>query len=209
MSALLIFILVIAWKHWPRMGRAARVSFVAACIAALGGSIASSYWQVGAGLTAGTCGTCTVPVSPSPAAGPATQPVTPTTSAMSQPGAELPPVTMSPEVVAFYFHRTIRCRSCLDIEEWARQAIEMHFSGELAAGLVEWRAVNIEEPGNEHYEKDYELRTQSLILIRMKDGKPTEWKNLKSVWELLGDHARMTEYVRAEVLSFLGGASGM
>ena len=43
----------------------------------------------------------------------------------------------------------------------------------------------------------------------MKDGQPAEWKNLKSVWDLLGDYARFTEYVQTEVSSFLGGASGM
>lgn len=214
-SALLIFILVVTWKHWPRMGWAGRTGLVVACIAVLGGLIANGYWRGTASSMGGTCGTCMMPVLPSPATGsapttrPATLPAGVTTTVVPQPSRESSAVTTSPEVVAFYFHRTIRCRSCLDIEEWARQAIEMHFAGELAAGMVEWCPVNIEEPGNEHYEKDYELKTQSLVLVRMKDGKPVKWKNLKSVWELLGNHARFTEYVQAEVLSFLGGESGM
>ena len=127
----------------------------------------------------------------------------------SKSGDASSPVATSPELVAFYFHRTIRCHSCLQIEEWAKQAIESRFANEIANGLVEWRAINIQEPGNEHFEKDYELTAQSLVLVRMKGGRPAEWKNLKAVWELLGDYGRFTEYVQTEVSSFLGGASGM
>jgi hypothetical protein len=215
MSALLIFMVVIAWKQWPRMGRAGRVGIIAVCLAVLAGSIATSYWWDKTGSMGRTCGTCLMPVFPSPATGPApatspaTQPAVVTTTVASQPSGESSAVATSPEVVAFYFHRTVRCHSCLQIEEWAKQAIEEHFSAELGGGLIEWRPINIDEPGNAHFEKDYELTAQSLVLVRMRDGQPMDWKNLKSVWELLGDYGRFTEYVRTEVSSFLSGASGM
>lgn len=209
MSALLILILVIAWKHWPRMGWAGRIGIVVACLAVLGGSIATSYWRDKARSTGATCGTCVTPALPGPATGPNTRSSMVTTTVASQPGGDSSAVARSLEIVVFYFHRTIRCHSCLQIEEWAKQAIETRFAGEIAAGLVEWRAVNIQEAGNEQFEKDYELTAQSLVIVRMKDGQPAEWKNLKSVWELLGDYGRLTEYVQTEVSSFLGGASGM
>lgn len=209
MSALLIFILVIAWKHWPRMRWAGRTGIVAACITVLGASVATSYWRDKSRSTGGTSGTCVMPARPAPATGPSTQPAIVTTTVAPQPAGDSSPVATSPEVVAFYFHRTIRCHSCLQIEEWAKQAIESRFAGEIAAGLVEWRPVNIQEVGNEHFEKDYELTAQSLVIVRMKDGQPAGWKNLKSVWELLGDYVRFTEYVQTEVSSLLGGASGM
>lgn len=208
MSALLICMLVIAWKHWPRMGRMGRIGMIVACIAVFGGSIATSYRQGATGSTGGTCGTCFMPVLPPPATGPSTQPMMGTATVASQPAVESAVFEASPDVVAFYFHRTVRCHSCLEIEEWARQAIEMHFAGELTGGLIEWRPVNIDKPGNEHFEKDYELTTQSLVLVRMRDGQPAEWKNLKSVWELLGDCARMTEYVRSEMSAFVDDVYG-
>jgi hypothetical protein len=208
-SALLIVILVIAWQYWPRMGRFGRIAIVIAWIAALGGSIATSYWQGGTGSIGGTCGTCVMPAFPSPATAPSTQSAMVTTTVDSQPSGESSAFATSPEVVAFYFHRTLRCPTCLQIEEWAKQAIEMHFAGELGGGLIEWRPINIEESGNEHFEKDYELTAQSLVLVRMRDGKPAEWKNLKSVWELVDDYGGFTEYVRMELASFLRGASGM
>jgi len=209
MSALLIFILLIAWSYWPRMGWAGRVGIVGACVAVLGGTVATSYWRDKARSTGGACATCVMSAIPSLATAPSTQPTTVAATVASPPGANPSPVPMSPEVVAFYFHRTVRCHSCLQIEEWARQAIESRFANEIANGLVEWRAVNIDQPENKHFEKDYELPAQALVLVRMKDGQPTEWKNLKAVWELLGDYGRFTEYVQTEVSSFLVGASGM
>jgi hypothetical protein len=209
LAALLLFMLMIAWKHWAHMRWAGRIGIAVACIAVVGASVATSYWRGKLRSTGGTRGTCAMPALPSPAAGPSTQPVMVRATVASQPGGDSSQVATSPEVVAFYFHRTLRCHSCLQIEEWAKQAVESRFAEEIAAGLVEWRAVNIQEVGNEHFEKDYELTAQSLVLVRMKDGQPAEWKNLKAVWELLGDYGRFTEYVQTEVSSFLGGASGM
>jgi hypothetical protein len=208
MSALLIFMLLIAWKHWPRMGWAGRVGIFAACAAILGGSIATSYWQGTTDSTGGTCGICVMPVITGPTIGASTQSAVVTTTS-SAPSGESSVVSASSDVVAFYFHRTARCHTCLQIEEWARLTIEGRFAGELAGGLIQWRSVNIEEPGNEHFEKDYELTTQSLVLVRIKYGRPAQWKNLKSVWELSGDYGRFTEYVETEVSSFLNRASGM
>lgn len=215
MAAPLLFMLMIARKHWTHMRWAGRIGLAGACIAVLGGSIATRYWWEGTGSTGGTCGTCMMPVSPSSATGsasaarPATRPAGGTTAVASLPSGKSSAFATSPEVVVFYFHRTVRCHSCLQIEEWAKQAIEMRFAGELGGGVIEWCPINIEESGNEHFEKDYELTAQSLVLVRMRDGQPAEWKNLKSVWELLGDYGRFTEYVQTEVSSFLGGASGM
>ncbi|HPD31479.1 MAG TPA: nitrophenyl compound nitroreductase subunit ArsF family protein [Phycisphaerae bacterium] len=209
MSALLICMLVIAWKHWPRMGRIGRVGMIAVCMVVFGGSIATSYWQHTSGSTDGACGTYFTPILPPPATGPSSQPMMGAATVASQPVAESFVFEASPDVGAFYFHRTVRCHSCLQIEEWARQVIETYFGEELAGGLIEWRPVNIDEPGNEHFEKDYRLTTQSLVLVRMIDGRPAEWKNLKSVWEFLGDYAAMTEYVRSELSAFLHDVYGM
>lgn len=209
MSALLICMLVVAWRRWPGMGRAGRVGVIAACIAVLGGSIAAGYRQGATGFAGGTGDTRLTPVPPPPTTGPSTQPATAAATVPSQPAVETSAAEPSPDVVVFYFHRTVRCHSCLQIEEWAGQAIETYFAGELAAGVIAWRPVNIEEPGNRHFEKDYELTTQSLVLVRMRNGRPAEWKNLKSVWEFLGDYARMTEYVRSELSAFLDDVYGM
>lgn len=203
MSALLIFMLLIARKHWSGMGWAGRLGALTACVAVFGGAVVGTYRQSQTGTTGRTCGTCLMPAISTPATAPAIPLTTVAAAGSSQTSADSSTSTTQPEVVAFYFHRTLRCHSCLEIEEWAKQAIESHFSGELAGGLIEWRPINIEEAGNEHFEKDYELTTQSLVLVRMKNGQPAEWKILQEVWELLGDHARFTQYVQTEMSAYL------
>lgn len=108
-------------------------------------------------------------------------------------------------VVAYYFHGNFRCASCNTIERWSKETIESSFAGEIDRGLLEFRAVNVEEPGNEHYPKDYQLYAQSLVLVEYVNGKQTRWTNLKRVWELVKDESQFRTYVRTGVKRFLEG----
>jgi hypothetical protein len=105
--------------------------------------------------------------------------------------------------VAYYFHRTLRCPTCLAIEQQARDAVETGYFEELEAGKLEWHAVNIEEPGNEHFESDFELSTSSLVLVEMKGDEVVRWKNLEDVWELVHDEPAFQKYVWTELTTFL------
>lgn len=107
--------------------------------------------------------------------------------------------------VAYYFHRTARCPTCLSIEEQSRAAIELGCGDELSAGRLEWHAANIEQPGNGHFEQDFDLRAQSLVLVETAGGRVTRWKLLPRVWELVEDPYAFQEYVMTEVALFLSG----
>lgn len=123
----------------------------------------------------------------------------------AQPVGTSPASETPRKFIAYYFHRTLRCQTCLSIEKQSRAAIELAYGGELSAGRLEWHAVNIEAPGNEHFERDFELQTQSLVLVETTDGQTTRWKLLPKVWELVEDPYGFQEYVVAEVALFLGG----
>jgi hypothetical protein len=132
-------------------------------------------------------------------------PGTQVTVSTTQPTATSQAADAQRQFVAYYFHRTVRCQTCLSIEKQSREAIELGYNGELSAGRLEWHAVNIEEPGNEHFEQDFELQTQSLVLAEMAGERATRWKLLPKVWELVEDPYGFQEYVVAEVALFLGG----
>ncbi len=102
-------------------------------------------------------------------------------------------------IVAFYFHRTVRCPTCLSIERQSQEAVELLYSGR-----VGFRAVNIEEPGNEHYEKDFALESQSLVLVEMTTERVIRWKLLSRTWDLINDPLEFQKYVVSEVAEFLG-----
>ena len=106
-------------------------------------------------------------------------------------------------VIAYYFHGNMRCMTCKAIEAQASEAIKTGFPKALEEGRVEWRVVNVDEPGNEHYVMDFELTTRSVVLERMENGEPTEWKNLDRVWELVKDKSAFREYIMNETRSYL------
>ncbi|MCX5709994.1 MAG: nitrophenyl compound nitroreductase subunit ArsF family protein [Candidatus Omnitrophica bacterium] len=111
--------------------------------------------------------------------------------------------TNSPHVVAYYFHGTMRCPTCYKLEQYSKEAIETNFKDSLASGKLEFKVINLEDKGNEHYGKDYQLYTKSFILSLVKDGKETKWQNLNKIWEYVGNNQRFIDYVKSGVADFL------
>ncbi len=109
-------------------------------------------------------------------------------------------------VVAYYFHGNFRCQTCRKIEAFSRDAVQSGFPEELKAGRVEWRVINVEQTGNEHFVRDYQLFSKSLVLVEKEGSKQTRWKNLQKVWTLVGNKEAFTKYVQDEIRGFLGGA---
>jgi len=111
--------------------------------------------------------------------------------------------TIKSRIVAYYFHGTYRCYTCLTIERYSREAIKKYFSKELQDGRLEFRPLNVEEPENRHYIQDYQLFTRSLVITLVKDNKQKEWKNLTEVWTYVRNREKFYQYVRDEVEKFL------
>jgi hypothetical protein len=130
-------------------------------------------------------------------------------AALSSSGIILSPLAEAAEnakgahVVAYYFHGTMRCPTCHKLEQYSKEAIETNFKDALASGKLEFKAVNVEDKGNEHYGNDYQLYTKSLILSLVKDGKGIKWENMDKIWEYVGNKERFIDYVKSGVADFL------
>jgi hypothetical protein len=107
------------------------------------------------------------------------------------------------KVIAYYFHVTVRCQTCRTIEAYSKEAIDKGFAGDLKNGAIEWRLVNVQLPENRHFIQDYRLFTRSLVLVKVRDGKQVEWRNLEKVWDLVGDKADFVKYVQTNVKDYL------
>ncbi|MBK9128446.1 MAG: hypothetical protein IPM13_11710 [Phycisphaerales bacterium] len=144
-----------------------------------------------------------------PTAGAAATPEAAAVAQVAADATQLPDAKQASEsphkFVAYYFHRTLRCATCLSIEKQSREAIEQGYAGELSAGTLEWHAVNIDESEDEHFEKDFNLETQSLVLVERAGEKVARWRLLPKVWELEDDPHAFNEYVTREVARFIGG----
>lgn len=106
-------------------------------------------------------------------------------------------------IVAYYFHGTFRCPTCHKLEQYSKEAIEENFKDALSSGKLEFKVVNTDERGNEHYIDDYHLYTKSLVLSLLKNGKEIKSKNLTKIWEYVRDKQRFFDYVSEEVSNLL------
>ena len=109
----------------------------------------------------------------------------------------------SARVIAYYFHGSFRCPTCRKLEQYSREAIETNFKDDLASGKLEFKVVNVEDKGNEHYGSDYQLYAKSLVLSLAKGGKETKWKNMDKIWEYVGNKQRFLDYVTSGVADFI------
>jgi hypothetical protein len=92
------------------------------------------------------------------------------------------------------------------MEKFTREAIETNFKDALSSGVLEFKTVDIEEKGNEHFVAEYKLYTKTLILSMIKDGKEIKSKNLDRIWELARNKKKFIDYVTDEVGEFMKGA---
>lgn len=110
------------------------------------------------------------------------------------------------KIIAYYFHGTFRCFTCTNMEEYSREAIETNFKDAVQSGKIEFKAINIEKKGNEHFVKDYQLYTKSLIFSMVKDGKEVKSKNLDKIWEYSRNKGKFIDYVTSEINTFMKDA---
>ena len=110
----------------------------------------------------------------------------------------------SEQMVVYYLHGNRRCATCKKLEAYSEEAVRTGFIQELEDSSVIWKVVNFEDEGNEHFAKDYQLYSQSLIISRIKDGKEINWKNLDKIWKLVGDKDEFITYVQDEIKKFIG-----
>lgn len=121
-------------------------------------------------------------------------------------GAALEGASVMPDdrVVAYYFHGSQRCRTCMTIEAYTAEAIQAGFADALSRGTLEWKVINIEEPANEHFVEDYQITTRTVVLVEVQDGKQVRWSTLDRVWELVGDKPAFMTYIQEETKGYLG-----
>lgn len=115
----------------------------------------------------------------------------------------LPATAAGRQVVAYYFHGNVRCMTCRAIEAQTQHTLQAQFADALRTGALEWRVVNVDAAGNEHYVKDYALTTRSVVLVELHDGQQVRWSNLGRVWELAHNPPAFGDYIATETRRYL------
>ena len=108
-----------------------------------------------------------------------------------------------PTIIAYFFHRTARCPTCISIELKAHHVIRENFNNQIADGRLMWMPINLDEPGGEEFEKKFDIGISTLVLAKILNGNRIEYKKLNEVWTLLRDREGFSKYVRDEINKFL------
>ena len=97
-------------------------------------------------------------------------------------------------VAVFYFHGNARCQTCRLIETSTQEAV----NGITNSG-VRWRAINVEEPGNEHFISDFRLTMKTVVIAEVRNGQIGQWEQMNEVWPLARSRAEFINYIQTGV----------
>jgi len=107
------------------------------------------------------------------------------------------------QVFVYYFHRSQRCPTCMNMERYAHEAVTTGFAPDLEEGRVRWLVLDYEAPENETLKKKYELTVPAVILVRADVGGGPSFENLTEVWPLAFDKPAFLAYVQEQLRAFL------
>lgn len=109
----------------------------------------------------------------------------------------------APPVMLYYFHRDIRCTTCVALGDITALVAEVTFKKQVAAGELGFSVVNYQDKGNEHFVGDFDLEQPSAVLAACRGDSVTAWRNLDRIWELSDKPKDLEAYLQGEIRAFL------
>ena len=114
-----------------------------------------------------------------------------------------PPATVAK---ADYIPSDYRCASCFKLEKWSSAAIQKGLVDSIKTGRLVWATESMDTPQGSALADQLGLTTKALVLMEMRNGKMTRFKELKDTWKNLRDSTAFAAYVKFETLVFLKAA---
>lgn len=107
------------------------------------------------------------------------------------------------EAVLYYFHRTLRCESCLTTEALLAETVRTYYAADLASGALLWLPKNLDDPDNARFEEQFALEYNTAVVVRMDGAAIVSWKHLDKLWEFLDQKDAFLAYTRMELAAAL------
>jgi len=111
--------------------------------------------------------------------------------------------TQEHRIIIYYFYRTVRCETCIEIERLTLEAVNEAFEKELGEGSIEIKVINMEKDRTSHFVDDYKLSAQAVIISDLAGSNERRWKNLEKIWDYVSDEEVFKKYIIAEVRAYL------
>ncbi len=97
--------------------------------------------------------------------------------------------------IVYYFMYHPRCMTCNKIENSTKEIVFENFKKQLDSSEMEFKVIDIEKEGNEHFKTDFGLVSKSVVLVEVKDGKVLKYKVLQKIWELIHSPEKYKSYI--------------
>jgi hypothetical protein len=108
-------------------------------------------------------------------------------------------------IQVYYFHRTIRCTGCINVEEGAFEAVSVDHKANIDNGTLEWHSIDFDQPENKHYAKDYDLYSQELILFEVRNDAIVRSNKIADVWQHWNSKSEVRSLANDLIDQWLGG----
>lgn len=107
------------------------------------------------------------------------------------------------QIVVYYFHRKFRCQSCDVLESTLQRTLQVTYADQFGAGRLAMCVINVDEPENRHYLEQFQILSNSIVIVRKKSGLVSSYKTLESIWDISQDREAIDQMLRTEVAGFL------
>jgi hypothetical protein len=118
-------------------------------------------------------------------------------------GAEPSAAAPEHQVIACYFHRTVRCPTCKKISAYIEESIQTGFASQLKDGNVKFMLVDFQDAKNKKAVDAYKITGPTLVIMDVHKGDVTSWKPAPKVWSLVGKKSDFFKYVQSEMKNYL------
>ena len=109
-------------------------------------------------------------------------------------------------VMVYYFHGNTRCPTCRAIESQSHETVKSDFAAQLDSGRLTWKILNYEQADGTDLGKRFEVQMPVVVLAKMREGQPGDWKRLDKVWALVNDQQAFSQYIRQEIEAMLNSS---
>ena len=107
-------------------------------------------------------------------------------------------------LVAYYFHRTLRCETCILMEQYVKDVIADEFAAEEAQGRLHFKAFDYEDPANLDLVEAYRLGDGPVLLLsKQRQGEELDHKELSAIWDRMEAPLGLLDLLRVEIAAAL------
>ncbi len=104
----------------------------------------------------------------------------------------------------YFFHPSVRCNPCLNMEAFTQRTLGDHFSEQMKNNTLQYKKVNIDDPRYRHLIDRYSIFTSTIVLVRFREGKEKSFESLTAqVWQLYNSEQKFVSMLKQELSRFM------